>query len=71
MRETYSRMVKEYEEAINIVSQRISKRRAELKNLPPCGKRTGILRSEIAVLYEERREAMDAAKILREYAEAN
>ena len=68
MSEVYKRMISEYEQAAEIVYNRIKSRRAELKTLPPYSKRTMMLRNEISTLYAERRDAIEAVNAMRAYA---
>lgn len=57
----------EYAAAANVVEQRIAARRARLKKLKKQSIEAGIIRSELNILYRERREALETAGKLINY----
>lgn len=57
----------EYAAAAGVVTQRIEDRRAKLKKLKKQSVEAGIIRSELNILYRERRDALETAGMLRNY----
>lgn len=57
----------EYLHCAEILSQRIAKRREELKKHPPFSHRASVLKIELNILYREREEAIRIAEYLKNY----
>ena len=67
MKKSLEELAAEYRAAAQIITGRIAARRQELKTLPPASRRASVIKSELQLLYVERRDTLATALHLAEY----
>lgn len=67
VRKTLGELAEDYYEAVRVLESRIADRNKRLKEYSPASREAAKLKSELNILYSERRDTMEAARFLKEY----